>query len=450
MADVPPSEKVPLPKGWPRVVRSAVLQVVGLAQMSLTYSRSWAADSRLARVRLQAALDQARSEVAMLLEELRIKDARVGRIDPRRRPNYPPTERLAILELRAARGWSAAETARRMFVEAKTVASWTRRVDEEGPHALVQTEQPVNRYPEFVREVVAILRRLCPRMGKKRIAQVLARAGLHLGVTTVKRMLEIRRPRPRRGLRAAALSAETSKPVIARRPGHVWQVDLTILPRMSGFWVPWFPFAQLQCWPFAWWVAVVVDQFSRRVMGWCIYPKQPTSVEVRAFLGRAMGAAGATPRYLLSDKGTQFISADYRDWCERKEIRPRYASIGSLRATAVIERFFRSLKSEMACIVGAALTKKRLQEKLALYFRWFEEHRPHQGLGGRTPREAFNGLAPANRRPRFEPRPRWPKESGCAHPLARPKPNAGGELALIVAFADDERQLPIIALRRAA
>jgi len=450
MSDVPPYEKVPLPKGWPRVVRSAVLQVVGLAQMSLTYSRSWAADSRLARVRLQAALDQARSEVAMLMEELRIKDARVGRIEARRRPNYPPTERLAILELRAARGWSAAETGRKMFVEPKTIAAWTRRVDEEGPDALVQTEQPVNRYPEFVQEVVATLRKLCPRMGKKRIAQVLARAGLHLGVTKVKRMLEIRRPHPRRGLRAAAVSAETSKPVIARRPGHVWQVDLTILPRMSGLWVQWFPFAQFQRWPFAWWVAVVVDQFSRRVMGWCIFPKQPTSLEVRAFLGRAMGAAGSTPRYLLSDKGVQFFCEDYREWCERKGIRPRYASTGSLQATAVIERFFHSLKNEVACIIGAALTKKKLQEKLALYFEWFEEHRPHQGLGGRTPREVFHGHVPANRRPRFEPRPRWPRESSCAHPLARPKRKAGGELALIVAFADDERQLPIVTLRRAA
>jgi transposase InsO family protein len=448
MADVPPAENVPLPKGWPRVVRSAILQVVGLAQMSLTYSRSWAADSRLARVRLQAALDQARSEVAMLAEELRIKDARVGRIDPRRRPNYPPTERLAILELRAARCWSAAETARRMFVEAKTIASWTQRVDEEGPNALVQTEQPVNRYPEFVQEVVAILKRLCPRMGKKRIAQELARAGLHLGVTTVKRMFEIRRSRP--PPRAEPSSAQTSKPVIARRPNHVWQVDLTILPRMSGLWVPWFPFAQFQRWPFAWWVAVVVDQFSRKVMGWCVFPKQPTSLEVRMFLGRAMGAAGATPRYLLSDKGVQFTAADYRDWCERKGIRPRYASKGSLRATAVIERFFRSLKSEMTCIIGTALTKKKLQEKLALYFRWFEEYRPHQGLDGRTPREVFYGLAPANRRPRFEPRPRWPRESSCAHPLARPKLNAGGELALTVEFADDERQLPIVTLRRAA
>jgi hypothetical protein len=124
---------------------------------------------------------------------------------------------------------------------------------------------------------------------------------------------------------------------------------------------------------------------------------------------------------------------------------------GSVHAeTAVIKRFLRSLKSEMTCIVGAALTRKRLQEKLALYFRWFEEHRPHQGLGGRTPREVFNGLAPANRKPRFEPRPRWPGESSCAHPLARPKQNAGGELALTVEFVDDERQLPIVALRRAA
>jgi hypothetical protein len=40
----------------------------------------------------------------------------MGRILAQRRPHYPPIERLAILELRSVRGWSAAETARRLLV----------------------------------------------------------------------------------------------------------------------------------------------------------------------------------------------------------------------------------------------------------------------------------------------------------------------------------------------
>ena len=45
-------------------------------------------------------------EVSLLREEIGIKDARMGQIAAVRRPHYPPTERMAILELRAARGWS--------------------------------------------------------------------------------------------------------------------------------------------------------------------------------------------------------------------------------------------------------------------------------------------------------------------------------------------------------
>ena len=48
---------------------------------------------------------------------LRIKDARLVRIPPRNRPHYPPAGRLAILALRAARGWNTSQTAARFLVE---------------------------------------------------------------------------------------------------------------------------------------------------------------------------------------------------------------------------------------------------------------------------------------------------------------------------------------------
>ena len=66
-----------------------------------------------------------------------------------------------------------------------TIASWIGRVDEEGPEALVQLREPVNKFPEYVRYAVRLLKALCPSMGKGKITQMLCRAGLHLGTTTV-------------------------------------------------------------------------------------------------------------------------------------------------------------------------------------------------------------------------------------------------------------------------
>ena len=120
---------IPLPEAWLRRVRSAVVHVVAMTRVSLTMARAHAENHFDARVRLQAENNRLRQEVALLNEELRIKDARMDRIPAQRRPHYPPMERLAILDLRAARGWSGAETARRLLVTPQT-ASARRRCDE--------------------------------------------------------------------------------------------------------------------------------------------------------------------------------------------------------------------------------------------------------------------------------------------------------------------------------
>ena len=118
-------------------------------------------------------------------------------------------------------------------------------------------------------------------------------------------------------------------------PNHVWQIDLTLVPTAAGFWVPWLPHSILQLWPFA----CVVDQYSRWVMGFAVFKKEPKSVDVRTFLGRVVKRHGA-PKYNISDKGGQFDCDAYKAWCDRNGIGPRYAAAESIRATAVIERFY--------------------------------------------------------------------------------------------------------------
>ena len=114
---------IPLPKGWKPLVRSAVLHVLSLAHFSILRARGWAADSVNTRVRLTAENDRLRQEVALLRERMRIKDARMECISAQRRPHYAPTERMAILELRAARGWSLKQTA---VLSARTFCTFLR------------------------------------------------------------------------------------------------------------------------------------------------------------------------------------------------------------------------------------------------------------------------------------------------------------------------------------
>jgi DNA-directed RNA polymerase specialized sigma24 family protein len=58
---------------------------------------------------------------------------------------------MSIVELRAVRGWSVEQTADALLVTVATICSWMKRVDEQGPDALVQLREPVNKFPDFVR-----------------------------------------------------------------------------------------------------------------------------------------------------------------------------------------------------------------------------------------------------------------------------------------------------------
>ena len=145
---------IPIPSGWASNVRSAVLHVISLAHFAITCARGWAANSINARVRLAAKCDRLQQEAELLGEEIRIKDARMARLDAHRRPYYAPTERMATLELKAARGWSIAQTAKAFLVRPATIASWLKRIDEEGDAGFVRLREPVNKFPDFVRYIV--------------------------------------------------------------------------------------------------------------------------------------------------------------------------------------------------------------------------------------------------------------------------------------------------------
>jgi putative transposase len=205
------------------------------------------------------------------------------------------------------------------------------------------------------------------------------------------------------------------------------------------------------CWPFCWWLAVVVDHYTRRVMAIAVFKSQPSAKQVTAFLRNAVARCGQTPRHLVSDQGSQFVSAHTRRWCKRRGIRQRFGAVGKQGSIAVVERFMRTLKDGCIRLLPVVpLSHRALVRELQLFKSWYNTQRPHTTLKGATPDEVYFKRRPACRRPRLEPRPNWPRPSPCARPQVLVKGQPGARTELDVSFSAGRRHLPRVSITRAA
>ena len=222
------------------------------------------------------------------------------------------------------------------------------------------------------------------------------------------------------------------------------------MPTSAGFWASWLPFALPQCWPFCWWLAVVVDHYSRRALGCAIFKRQPTSQAVRQFLGRVIARVGAAPKYLITDSGAQFTCSRFQPWCLRHGIATAAARRPD-RQHAVVEPFIRTLKDGCTRVLAVVPSLRRsFQRELQLFFLWYNGDRPHATLEGATPDEIYFRRRPACRAPRFEPRAAWPRASPCSKSQVLVKGRSGVHLDLTAEFIAGRRHLPIVKLKRVA
>jgi hypothetical protein len=150
------------------------------------------------------------------------------------------------------------------------------------------------------------------------------------------------------------------------------------------------------------------------------------------------------------EQQAQFWNDRFKQWCRRKGIRPRFGAVGRHGSIAVIERLILTVKVLCTSVIQVPLRHATFRRELSCFMDWYNGHRPHTSLGGRTPDEVYFHLRPGSRQPRFEPRARWPRGSPCARPRVLVKGVPGARLELVVRFHAGRKHLPIVSLRRAA
>ena len=167
-----------------------------------------------------------------------------------RRPHYLPDERLTIALPCGAREVGALP---RPPAASSSLPQPCRCLDapaglEGGPAALLRGRPPpVNRFPDFVAELVRQLKGSLPTMGRVRIAQLLARAGLALWLPLrCGDLLKKPPPKPKRPPPPlnSGDGAHNGKPrrIVSRFPHHTWHVDFSLIS-VTGLWAPWLPFS---------------------------------------------------------------------------------------------------------------------------------------------------------------------------------------------------------------
>jgi putative transposase len=165
----------------------------------------------------------------------------------------------------------------------------------------------------------------------------------------------------------------------ATRPNEMWVTDITYLPTLTG-WV---------------YVAVVLDLFSRKVVGWAISDSLATPLVADA-LRRAIEARRPVGSALLhhSDRGSQYTSDAYQQTLRTLGIECSMSRTGECYDNAVAERFFWSLKHEWTKHESFADLEAARLSVFKYIETFYNPVRLHQSLGYKTPDQFETDYAP--------------------------------------------------------
>jgi len=100
------------------------------------------------------------------------------------------------------------------------------------------------------------------------------------------------------------------------------------------------------------------------------------------------------PEIFNTDQGAQFTSPEFTGLLERAKIRISMDGRGRVYDNIFVERFWRSVKYEEVYL-HEYRTVAEARAHLEVYFRFYNEERPHEALGYRTPHEVYFGSSAA-------------------------------------------------------
>ena len=153
-------------------------------------------------------------------------------------------------------------------------------------------------------------------------------------------------------------------------PDRVWAADITYVPTGEG-WL---------------YLAVVVDLFSRRVVGWAVRPSLGREIATAALVAAIRDRRPGPGLIHHSDQGTQYTSSDYRALLRRHEVVCSMSRRGNCHDNAPTESLFGSLKTE--CVRGERFgTHAEARAALFDYLAFYNQRRRHSALSYLSPTE---------------------------------------------------------------
>ncbi len=216
-----------------------------------------------------------------------------------------------------------------------------------------------------------------PFYGSRRMKAWLERRGIQVSWKRVQRLMRIM------GLRAIYRRPGTSRPAPERRvypyllrntritrPNQVWAADITYLPMARGFL----------------YLVAVMDWHSRYVVGWRLSNTLEAGFCAEA-LTEALGRG--RPEVFNTDQGSQFTSGEFIRILQDHAVKISMDGKGRYADNIFVERLWRTVKYEEVYLKAYANASEARRE-LGAYFRFYNDQRPHQALGYRTPAEVFH------------------------------------------------------------
>jgi len=201
------------------------------------------------------------------------------------------------------------------------------------------------------------------RVGRKRVARLMRLAGLR-GVSR-RRSFVVTTQRDSQQRPAPDL---VKRQFVADAANQLWVADMTYVPTWAGFIF----------------LAIVLDVWSRRIVGWAI-GETMTADLVLAALNMAITQRRPASVIHHSDQGSQYTSVAFGQRCAKMGVRPSMGSVGDAYDNAMAESFFASLECEL---IDRRSFQSKAEARLALFTYiegWYNPRRRHSALGRISP-----------------------------------------------------------------